>query len=137
MTTNEQKGRELYELYWHKSGCVSLEHWLTTHIVPKLATPDHEAALVACERVAVDYPSCHLMGDGSNDSALGAAVRVGRRSLDAKKPKERWTVCRSASSLPWCVWEDMDSHNQPVAWFQTEARARSYAADMNAKEAAR
>jgi hypothetical protein len=74
------------------------------------------------------------MGDGSNDSALGAAVRVGRRSLDAKKPKTRWTVERSASSLPWCVWEDMDSHNQPVAWFQTEAKARSYAADMNAKE---
>jgi len=136
MTPNEQKAadiiqREAIPAAWNVPSALARAATALS-AAGLLVTPDHEAALAACERMALDYPRFHLTGDESNDSALGAAVRVGRRSLYAKKPKERWALV-AADSLEarkdgvtmWCFPHD------------AEPEAKAYVERMNAKEAAR
>lgn len=152
MNPNEQKAAELME-HWLSSGerqpffgpspvayfgTSPLEQWLATHIVPKLATPDHEAALAACEAYSAKREYWH--GRTSGDKEHDAIVAIGRRSLEAKKPKERYYVFHAPHAYkmhPWAVLDGPEYSAMAVAYFYTEAVARAYAADMNAKEAGR
>ena len=106
-----------------------------------LVTPDHEAALAACEERAkhphILYSDCLDEEWERCKAASLRCIEVGRRSLDAKKPKERWTVDRSASQHQWVVWHAEDGHSTARAWFALERDASAYAAEQNAKEAGR
>ena len=128
MNPNEQKAAELLASWqkWHGN----IEQWIRKVIVPKLATPDHEAALAACERL------CNSKRGGLFPESQ-VCFDIGRRSLDAKKPKERWTVDGSAGPARWVVWHAEDGHSTARAWFSLERDARDYAAEQNAKEAPR
>lgn len=130
MTPNEQKAAELLREWQCFDSSHGPHRWLATHIVPKLATPDHEAALAACEAFSEKY--LPMSREYVLDKDVWMRVHdVGRRSLDAKKPKERWTwypdgiVCRDGKTMlkfyTPCAAED----------------ASAYAAEQNAKEAGR
>ena len=140
MTPNEQKAAELLASWqkWDRN----IAYWISEVIVPKLATPDHEAALAKCEALE----KCRVARSEAKDSpnfidwtpsAVAEAQAVGRRSLDAKKPKERWAVDYDAITARWSVWHSESGHNTVRAWFALERDARAYAAEQNAKEAGR
>ena len=127
MNPNEQKAADLLATKLWFNGTNDMANALSA--AGLLVTPDHEAALAACERVAAfendaPQPVCNM--------ALLACSAVGRRSLDAKKPKERWTLearasleaCKDGVTM-WCFPHD------------AEPEARAYVARKNAEEAAR
>ena len=152
MTPNEQKAKDVLKAVCNSQYDSSKHDWkcprdhsaeaAALSAAGLLVTPDHEAALAACEERA-KYPHIYNLQartDGDWELAKAASLRcieVGRRSLDAKKPKERWTVDGSAGPARWVVWHAEDGHSAARAWFSLESDARAYAADMNAKEAAR
>ena len=125
MNPNEQKAAELLASWqkWDRN----IAYWISEVIVPKLAMPDHEAALAACEEMALRYPIATPWDslDG------GDAAAIGRRSLDAKKPKVRWTC--DPDGIVCCDGKTVLKFYTPCA----AKDARAYAADMNAKEAGR
>ena len=132
MTPNEQKAAELlreWQCFFDSShGPHPLKRWLATHIVPKLLTPDHEAALAACEGFVGWW---HPVKTAPETPELAEIYAIGRRSLDAKKPKERWTC--DPDGIVCCDGKTVLKFYTPCA----AKDARAYAADMNAKEAAR
>ena len=90
-----------------------------------LVTPDHEAALAACEEYWRHFRRVPFV------PVEGEVASVGRRSLDAKRPKERWTC--DPDGIVCCDGKTVLKFYTPCA----AKDARAYAADMNAKEAGR
>ena len=153
MNPNEQKAHDIFK------------EWLrddtgTEALAPRLSaaglivTPLHERALAACEARAL-HPTIISGGDvteaewNRTTAASAECIAVGRESLAAKKPKERFFVrdrCpHPASNSKFRRWAVTDStaingsgnKGADVACFVNEAAARAYAAEQNAKEAAR
>ena len=93
-----------------------------------LVTPLHERALAACEAFSEKY--LPMSREYVLDKDVWMRVHdVGRESLDAKRPKAQWT-----SDSQGNVYCDgfLRCH-----FYYGEAPARDYAAEQNAKEAAR
>ena len=146
MTPNEQRAAQLLATKQWFNGTNDMAKALSA--AGLLVTPDHEAALAACEAI---YVAEHGPEDGRapghwtprERASHRTAAEVGRRSLDAKKPKERWTV--HAWPKAGSCWHVVDANDcsdghivsRACAWFTCEAEARAYAAEQNAKEAVR
>ena len=137
MTPNEQKAAELlreWQCFFDSShGPHPLKRWLATHIVPKLLTPDHEAALAACEGFVGWW---HPVKTAPETPELAEIYAIGRRSLDAKKPKERWEMRFGHGMNRWFVYLDGEAVGRDFP-ADAEPEARAYVARKNAKEAGR
>jgi len=153
MTPNEQKAKDVLKDVCNSQYDSSKHEWkcprnhgaeaAALSAAGLLVTPDHEAALAACEAYARDTSSVDVrLIPAAASLGLDAMRHIGRRSLDAKKPKERWTFFDASALLPasdefkYGVREILGL-GAALAYFRRAEDARAYAADMNAKEAGR
>jgi hypothetical protein len=105
-----------------------------------LVTPDHEAALAACEERAkhphILYSDCSEEQWERTKAASLECIAVGRRSLDAKKPKQRYYVELFASgSLDEYRVRDRARLAADVRGFGTKAECEAIVAALSALDA--